>query len=164
MCQFQFQCTVPDNCLFLLLPRGREKQASYDPVNRMPLLIEQFASKASMKQRRGRAGRVREGTCYKLISRKTFESIREHSAPEIHRVALDQTLLQLLFLGVENGHGTFTNSLLDPPRSESLNAAIFSLRKLGAIEQRSFDGSLIITPLGSHLAGIPAPPVVGKCM
>lgn len=128
----------------------------------MPLLVEQFASKASMKQRRGRAGRVREGTCYKLVSRGTFESVEEHSAPEIHRVALDQTLLQLLFLGVENGLGNFTNTLLDPPSKESLDAAIFSLNKLGAVESNSVDGTLIMTPLGSHLAGIPAPPVVGK--
>lgn len=133
-------------------------------MNRMPLLIEQFASKASMKQRRGRAGRVREGTCYKLVSRRTYESIQEHSVPEIHRVALDQTLLQLLFLGVENGLGSFTDSLLDPPSKESLKAAIFNLSKLGAVEHKGMDGTLIITPLGSHLAGIPAPPVVGKRM
>jgi ATP-dependent RNA helicase DHX57 len=130
----------------------------------MPLLIEQFASKASMKQRRGRAGRVREGTCYKLVSRSTFESVQEHAVPEIHRVALDQTLLQLVFLGVENGLWTFTNSLIDPPSKESLDAAIFSLSKLGAIERRCSDGTLNLTPLGSHLAGIPAPPVVGKSM
>ena len=37
-------------------------------LNRMPLLVEVFASQASI-QRRGRAGRVREGKCYKLIWR-----------------------------------------------------------------------------------------------
>jgi ATP-dependent RNA helicase DHX57 len=128
----------------------------------MPLLLEQFTSKASMKQRRGRAGRVREGTCYKLISRHTFEALPEHAEPEIRRVALDQTLLQLLFLGVENGHGIFTATLLDPPSEKSMEAATFSLCKLGAIERSGNEGNLIMTPLGSHLASIPAPPVVGK--
>jgi ATP-dependent RNA helicase DHX57 len=129
----------------------------------MPLLVEQFASKASIKQRRGRAGRVREGTCYKLISRSTYESLPDHSEPEIRRVALDQTLLQLLFLGVECGTGSFTNTLLDPPSKESLDAAIFSLLKLGAVKRGSNDGDFVISPLGSHLAGIPAPPIIGKC-
>ena len=115
-----------------------------------------------MKQRRGRAGRVREGTCYKLVSRRTHDSVQDHSTPEIQRVALDQTLLQLIFLGVESGLGTFTNSLLDPPSKESLDAATFSLIKLGAIDNVGDDATLAITPLGSHLAGIPAPPVVGK--
>jgi HrpA-like RNA helicase len=86
----------------------------------------------------------------------------EHSEPEIRRVALDQTLLQLIFLGVENGAGTFMNSLLDPPSKESLTAAAFSLAKLGAVEQMATGGELRLTPLGSHLAGIPAPPIVGK--
>lgn len=41
----------------------------------MPLLIEKLASRDSLKQRRGRAGRVREGTCYKLISKAVFERL-----------------------------------------------------------------------------------------
>ena len=86
----------------------------------------------------------------------------EHSVPEIRRVALDQTLLQLLFLGVENGAGTFMNNLLDPPSKQAFAAAVFSLAKLGAVEQSATGGELRITPLGSHLAGIPAPPIVGK--
>lgn len=128
----------------------------------MPQLVEQFASKAAMKQRRGRAGRVREGTCYKLISFSTHEALKEHSDPEITRVALDQTLLQLMFLGVERGTGTFTSTLLDPPSKDSIDAAIFSLKKLGAIEPGRLEGEMSLTSLGVHLAGIPAPPTIGK--
>lgn len=115
-----------------------------------------------MKQRRGRAGRVRKGTCFKLVSRSTYASLKEHSEPEIRRVALDQTLLQLLFLGVERGSGTFTKTLLDPPSKDSLDAATYSLRKLGAVEPGRDKGDLDLTPMGAHLAGIPAPPTVGK--
>jgi ATP-dependent RNA helicase DHX57 len=114
-----------------------------------------------MKQRRGRAGRVREGTCYKLISRATFDTLNEHSEPEIQRAALDQTVLQLIFIGVEPRLGSFTNTLLDPPNRNSLEAAIFSLQKMGAVERGPND-DVVVTPLGAHLAGIPAPPLVGK--
>jgi len=103
--------TIPD-CT-VVIDSAREKQSSYDPVNRMPLLLEQFACRASLKQRRGRAGRVRKGTCYKLISRKTYSRLPEHGEPEIRRCALDQTLLSLLFLGVERGPGTFMRTLLE---------------------------------------------------
>lgn len=130
----------------------------------MPLLIEHFASKASLKQRRGRAGRVREGTCYKLISRATYGKLRDHGEPEIQRCALDQTLLSLLFLGVERGSGTFMRTLLDPPSKESLQAATFSLLKIGAVEPDGQAGDLRLTPMGVHLAGIPAPPMVGKML
>lgn len=151
--------TIPD-CT-VVIDGCREKQSSYDPINRMPLLIEVFASKASLKQRRGRAGRVREGKCYKLISKASHAKLHDHTAPEITRCALDQTLLSLLFLGVETGNGTFLRTLLDPPKQESVDAASESLRKIGALEKVGTD-ELRLTPLGMHLAGIPAPPVVGK--
>eukprot|EP00526_Cylindrotheca_closterium_P003295 CAMPEP_0113647716 /NCGR_PEP_ID=MMETSP0017_2-20120614/25277_1 /TAXON_ID=2856 /ORGANISM="Cylindrotheca closterium" /LENGTH=1482 /DNA_ID=CAMNT_0000559827 /DNA_START=29 /DNA_END=4477 /DNA_ORIENTATION=+ /assembly_acc=CAM_ASM_000147 len=154
--------TIPD-CT-VVIDSCREKQSTYDPANRMPMLIEHFASKASLKQRRGRAGRVRSGKCYKLISKETHAKLRDHTAPEITRCALDQTLLSLMFLGVERGNGSFIKTLLDPPAQESLDAAIFSLWKVGALEHSSNNDELDLTPLGMHLAGIPAPPVVGKML
>ena len=154
--------TIPD-CT-IVIDSCREKQSSYDPVNRMPLLLEDFAAKANLKQRRGRAGRVREGICYKLISNATYENLPDYGLPEIHRCALDQTLLSLMFLGVEEGSGNFLQTLLDPPNQKSMNAAILSLQKLGAISPRGADGNISLTPLGMHLAGIPAPPPVGKVL
>lgn len=154
--------TIPD-CT-IVIDGAREKQSSYDPSNRMPLLVEQFASKASLKQRRGRAGRVRKGVCYKLISRNTWAKLPDHGEPEIKRCALEQTLLSLIFLGVERGSGTFLSTLLDPPNSDSIEAAELSLRKIGAITAGSEGNYLSLTPLGAHLAAIPAPPTVGKLL
>jgi ATP-dependent RNA helicase DHX57 len=151
--------TIPD-CT-VVIDSCREKQSSYDPTNRMPLLLDRFASKASLKQRRGRAGRVRKGKCYKLISKDIFASLEDHSSPEIRRCALDQTLLSLLFLGVEDGSGRFLRKLLDPPDPISVQSAVTSLEKLGALEKVG-DEQMILTPLGMHLAGIPAPPTIGK--
>lgn len=54
-------------------------------------------------------------------------------------------------------------TLLDPPSKASIEAAAFSLRSLGAMELTP-SGSYSLTPLGTHLAGIPAPPVVGKIL
>ena len=153
--------TIPD-CT-VVIDTCREKQSSYDPSNRMPLLVEQYASRASLKQRRGRAGRVRPGVCYKLITQGTLDGLAEHTEPEIKRCAFDQTLLSLLFLGVEDGTGSFTRTLLDPPSDASLTAASESLRMIGAIVESDMDqGTLRLTPLGKHLAGIPAPPIIGK--
>jgi len=153
--------TIPD-CT-VVIDSCREKQSSYDPINRMPHLLDQFASKASLKQRRGRAGRVRSGKCYKLISKATFSKLNDDTAPEISRCALDQTLLSLLFLGAEDGSGRFLQKLLDPPSQISVNAAAASLQKMGALEQVQ-SGKLCLSPLGMHLAGIPAPPAIGKLL
>ena len=41
----------------------------------MPMLLECWVSKASAKQRRGRAGRVRPGVCFHMCSSGTFEDV-----------------------------------------------------------------------------------------
>lgn len=52
--------------------------------------------------------------------------------------------------------------LLDPPQQSSLEAAAFSLEKLGAIKNKKDSSCRVLTPLGLHLAAIPSPPIVGK--
>ncbi|KAL9179142.1 hypothetical protein ACHAXT_000184 [Thalassiosira profunda] len=152
--------TIPD-CT-VVVDTCKEKQSSFDPVNRMPLLLERFASRDSLKQRRGRAGRVRPGTCYKLVSRPLLDKLPQHGEAEILRCALDQTLLGLLFLGLEDGTGDFLRLFLDPPSKQQIESALDSLEKLGALRR---DGTrTALTPLGTHLAGIPAPPAVGKLL
>ena len=48
---------------------GRVKENRKDEVNETPALVECWVSKASAKQRRGRAGRVRPGIAYHMFSR-----------------------------------------------------------------------------------------------
>lgn len=71
-----------------------------------------------------------------------------------------------MFLGIEDGSGTFLSTLIDPPCQDAIDSAIFSLQKIGAITT-NYDGEnkkLMLTPLGLHLAGIPSPPSVGKLL
>lgn len=152
--------TIPD-CT-VVIDTCKEKKSSFDPTNRMPLLLECFASRDSLKQRRGRAGRVRPGTCYKLISSSKHGKLPEHGEPEIRRCALDQTILSLIFLGLEDGSGSFLQLMLDPPSNESVQSALYSLEKTGALDRNGNEAFL--TPLGTHLSGIPAPPVIGKML
>ena len=49
-----------DDVVFVV-DTGRVKENRYDNLNQMPTLTECWASKASAKQRRGRAGRVKPG-------------------------------------------------------------------------------------------------------
>jgi HrpA-like RNA helicase len=68
-----------------------------------------------------------------------------------------------MFLGIDDGTGSFMKKLLDPPRQASLDAAALSLEKLGAVTRPSdLSCGYVMTPLGTHLAAIPSPPIVGK--
>jgi ATP-dependent RNA helicase DHX29 len=47
-------------------------------------------------QRRGRAGRVRAGTCYCCYKRQLFEErLRQYAVPEVARVPLEELVLQV---------------------------------------------------------------------
>lgn len=67
----------------------------------MSLLVEDWVSRASALQRRGRAGRVRPGRCFALYTRQRFEDrMRKYQAPEMARVPLEELVLQIHLLGL----------------------------------------------------------------
>ena len=69
---------------------GRVKENRYDDLNKMPTLTECWVSKASAKQRRGRAGRVKPGFCWHLYSSHTHDKeIADYQLPEMLRVGLE---------------------------------------------------------------------------
>ncbi|CAM9879111.1 unnamed protein product, partial [Laminaria digitata] len=61
-----------EDCVFVV-DSCRVKENRFDDANMMPMLLECWVSKASAKQRRGRAGRVRPGVCFHMCSSGTFE-------------------------------------------------------------------------------------------
>lgn len=71
---------------------------------RMSSLVEDWASRAALKQRRGRAGRVRPGLCFGLYTRKRFEhQMRSYEVPEMARVPLEELVLQIHLMGLVGG-------------------------------------------------------------
>ena len=140
--------TIED--IVAVIDTGRVKETSFDPQNNMVKLEEVWASRAACKQRRGRAGRVRAGKCYKLYTRNAeMTKMMERPEPEIRRVPLEQLCLSVKAMGVADVP-TFLASALTPPKSMAVEGAIELLGRMGAI-----DGDEL-TALGRHLSMIPA--------
>lgn len=57
-------------------------------------------SKDSAKQRAGRTGRTRPGICYRLCTEATFQTFEDHRPPEIQRVPIYDTIMELLEAGL----------------------------------------------------------------
>ena len=76
---------------------GRHKENRFDPINRMPQLMETWVARANSRQRRGRAGRVRPGHVFFLFTRERSKNMAEFQTPEMHRVPLDELCLQVSF-------------------------------------------------------------------
>lgn len=66
----------------------------------MSQLIEVPICKASADQRLGRAGRVREGYCFRLFTRPMYDRLAKHSIPEILRIPLEELCLHILVLAL----------------------------------------------------------------
>lgn len=70
------------------------------------LAIEHLAKKkisqAAAWQRTGRAGRERDGECYRLYTQETFrKDFDAFDAPEIQRTNLASAILQLIAMGLD---------------------------------------------------------------
>ncbi len=148
--------TIED--IVAVIDTGRVKETSYDPQNNMRKLEEVWASRAACKQRRGRAGRVRAGKCYKLYTRNAETSkMVERPEPEIRRVPLEQLCLSVRAMGIKDV-GPFLASALTPPESMAVDGAMDLLARMGALDGED------LTALGRHLSMIPADLRCGKLM
>eukprot|EP00041_Stephanoeca_diplocostata_P007906 m.113547 g.113547 ORF g.113547 m.113547 type:complete len:1630 (+) comp17088_c0_seq1:99-4988(+) len=112
---------------------GRVKELNYNPHRRMSTLDTLLASQASATQRRGRAGRVGPGKCYRLFSRPVFAAMADRSMPEILRMELQQTCLLTKALMPSTPVQVSLQKAMNPPLSEHIALALDRLQNLGAI-------------------------------
>ncbi|THC88447.1 hypothetical protein EYZ11_012110 [Aspergillus tanneri] len=133
-----------------VIDTGRVKETSYDPKDNMVRLQEVWASQAACKQRRGRAGRVRAGLCYKLYTRKAEASMAPRPDPEIRRVPLEQLCLSVKSMQGVDDVAAFLANTITPPESVAVEGALSFLHRVGALDHDR------MTALGRYLSMIPA--------
>ncbi|XP_074851666.1 ATP-dependent RNA helicase DHX29 [Carettochelys insculpta] len=149
--------TIPD--VVFVIDTGRTKENRYHESSQMSSLEETFVSKASALQRQGRAGRVRNGFCFRMYTRDRFESFMEYSVPEILRVPLEELCLHIMKCSLGSPED-FLSRALDPPQLQVISNAMNLLRKIGACELSEPK----LTPLGQHLAALPVNVKIGKML
>uniref|UniRef100_A0A452SCK4 ATP-dependent RNA helicase DHX29 n=1 Tax=Ursus americanus TaxID=9643 RepID=A0A452SCK4_URSAM len=149
--------TIPD--VVFVIDTGRTKENKYHESSQMSSLVETFVSKASALQRQGRAGRVRDGFCFRMYTRERFEGFMDYSVPEILRVPLEELCLHIMKCNLGSPED-FLSKALDPPQLQVISNAMNLLRKIGACELNE----PTLTPLGQHLAALPVNVKIGKML
>uniref|UniRef100_A0A674G8Z4 ATP-dependent RNA helicase DHX29 n=1 Tax=Taeniopygia guttata TaxID=59729 RepID=A0A674G8Z4_TAEGU len=149
--------TIPD--VVFVIDTGRTKENRYHESSQMSSLEETFVSKASALQRQGRAGRVRDGFCFRMYTRDRFESFMEYSVPEILRVPLEELCLHIMKCSLGSPED-FLSRALDPPQQQVIGNAMNLLKKIGACQLNEPK----LTPLGQHLAALPVNVKIGKML
>ncbi|XP_054796819.1 DExH-box ATP-dependent RNA helicase DExH6 isoform X1 [Prosopis cineraria] len=147
--------TIDD--IVYVIDTGRMKEKSYDPYNNVQTLQSSWVSKASAKQREGRAGRCQPGICYHLYSKYRAASLPDFQVPELRRMPIEELCLQVKMLDPTCKVEEYLSKTLDPPVFESIRNAIIALQDIGAL---SIDEKL--TELGEKLGSLPVHPLTSK--
>ena len=79
-----------------------ENVLRYNPNRGSAIMDNQWISKANVKQRAGRAGRVRPGESYHLYSPAQFEELERFPLAEMLRVPLDKVIMDIKVLKHSN--------------------------------------------------------------
>lgn len=150
--------TIED--IVYVVDTGKHKERRHDASRSMSMLVEDMISVANANQRKGRAGRVREGVCYSLYTKACYEErMKKYQTPEIMRVPLEEMILQIHHLNLSNTADEFLAKVLQPPQKKSVIGAISNLVHVGALTKQED-----LTALGSQLAQLPVDVNVGKIL
>ena len=146
--------------MVVVIDSGRERELRRHERTSTSVLVTDWVSQASAKQRAGRAGRVQPGICLKLYSSETANAMKASTEPELKRVSLEQTCLLILSSRSFGDCLSFLRQAPQPPQDESIEAALIALEQVGATtgDRRS------LTPLGQHLARLPVDVRIGKLL
>lgn len=134
----------------VVIDSGYMRQPRFSPTTGMARLETLRVSQASADQRRGRAGRLGPGVCYRLWAEAAHGGLPKFTAPEIAVTDLTPLALDLAVWGVRDAKAL---PWLDPPPDAAMAYARELLRELGAI-----DAEGVITAHGKAMADLPLHP------
>ncbi len=134
----------------IVVDTGLRRYAQFDPTSGMSRLVTGKVSQAAADQRRGRAGRLASGVCYRLWSEGAQASLVAHAPPEILQADLAPLALELASWGAADAASL---RWLDAPPAAPLAQARELLQRLEAVDPNGR-----ITAHGRELARLGAHP------
>jgi ATP-dependent helicase HrpB len=143
--------TLPD--IRVVIDGGRARRARFDPASGMSRLVTERVTKAEADQRRGRAGRVGPGLCFRFWTRGEEGGLAAFPPAEIEVADLAGLALDLAEWG-----GSDLRFLTPPPTGPMAEARALLMR-LGALDEGGR-----ITPHGKMLSTLPLHPRLGHML
>ncbi len=128
---------------------GLSRRARFDHGTGMSRLVTERVTRAEAEQRRGRAGRVAPGWCYRMWTRAAEGGLAPFPPPEIEVGDLSGLVLDVALWGGQASDMAFVT----PPSQAGLDGAKRLLTDLGAL-----DDAGRITEHGRALAALPVHP------
>ncbi|XP_054653548.1 ATP-dependent RNA helicase TDRD9 [Dunckerocampus dactyliophorus] len=137
-----------------------DKEANYQSLRLT------WASKTNCNQRRGRAGRVSKGYCYRLISKDFWKNeIPDYMIPEMLLAPLANVMLKVKLLDMGDPR-SLLSAAPSPPILKDIVRTVLQLKEMGALSAKQDDRCLNedgeLTFLGRVLAHLPVDLYLGK--
>ncbi len=129
---------------------GMARRPRYEPGSGMTRLVTERVSQASADQRRGRAGRLEPGVCYRLWDEAETRGLIAFDPPEILHADLTDLALTLARWGTRDPE---TLRWLDAPPRAAWHQALRTLQNIDAL-----DAAGAVTSHGTQLAKLPLHP------
>lgn len=133
-----------------VIDSGLMRVPRFSPRTGLTKLETVRVARASADQRRGRAGRLGPGTCYRLWTKEEERQLEAARTPEIKEADLTALALELAVWGVADPSEL---SWLDIPPAAAFRQARQLLARLGALDE-----SGAVTPHGKRMAETGLPP------
>ncbi len=144
--------TIQD--ISVVVDGGQSRRARFDPGAGMSRLVTERVTKAEAEQRRGRAGRLARGVCYRLWTKGEEGGLLPFPPAEIESADLAPLALELALWGSAEDL-----VFLTPPNPGALAEARALLTQLGALDEAGG-----ITGHGRALAGLALHPRLGHML
>jgi ATP-dependent helicase HrpB len=153
-----------------VIDTGLHKVARYDADRGIDSLETERIAADSADQRAGRAGRVAPGVVRRLWDAR--DRLRPHGEPEIHRIDLSATILDVIAWGGDPR----TLEWFERPHDDAMDAALALLTRLGLITE-SWPGPfgpghagagaanpVRLTPIGEQVQRLPLHPRLARML
>jgi ATP-dependent helicase HrpB len=137
----------------IVIDSGLMRVSRFDVGSGMSRLITLPVNRDTAAQRRGRAGRLEPGICYRLWPEERHRMLPAHGSPEILNTDLTPLALELAAWGISDPARL---SWLDSPPAAAFNQAGMLLTWLGALDNQGR-----ITGHGKQLSGLGLHPRLG---
>lgn len=133
----------------VVIDAGLARLPRFDPVSGMTRLVTVRVSRAAADQRRGRAGRLEAGVCYRAWSEAEDARLAPQTRPEILDADLAPLALELAGWGATDPASL---AWLDPPPAAHYAQAVDLLQQLGALDaaRRITAHGRAMLALGTH--------------
>ena len=145
----------------IVVDSGMTRRAVYDPGTGMSKLETRRLSLSSADQRKGRAGRLEPGECYRLWTKHEHQQLESEDTPEVLEADLTSLALELYAWGCHTPDELFWLNL---PPAGRYQQAISLLLQLKALEPINSGSLLRITRHGKAMATLGTHPRIANLL